>query len=178
MKKLLAITVTALLAALPFAEVQAQHTDAFKDRLATPETGANGHRASVHVTESGGAAAAVRRGDAATAAKANGFRIVIFFDNGSTARSEAERIMEEFSKGYPDVSCDIRYENPYFKVLAGNCVTSEEAVVLLGRVKLSFPEAYIMREEIPIQNFVTPKPRENSDLEGDDADAADAAATV
>ena len=148
-----------LLAAAAFA----QNTERVRERLASPETGTNGRRASVNVYESGNAGSAVARGEAASAsATAAGFRIVIFFDNGPTARSEAERIASSFRDSYSDVRCDIRYENPYFKVLAGNCVTSEEAVILLGRIRSSYPEAYIMREDIALQNFITP--------ERDDAD--------
>ena len=149
---------------------QAQKIGKVKDRLAIPESGVNGRTASVEVYESGDAGSTVRRGESAGSVQtAGGFRIVIFFDNGSTARSEAEKILDNFSRTYPDVRCDIRYENPYFKVLAGNCVTSEEAVILLGRIRSSYPEAYIMREDIPLQNFVTPKSQETNDLGTDEA---------
>ena len=161
------------LAAMP---VAAQKIERVKSRLAAPQSGENGRSARVGVNESGSAGSAVRRGEAAASAQtANGFRIVIFFDNGSTARSEAERIMASFKAAYSDVHCDIRYENPYFKVLAGNCVTSEEAVILLGRVRSSFPEAYIMREEIPVQNFVSPKSLEINPVNSADGAGANAA---
>lgn len=138
--------------------VRAQRIEGVKSRLATAEIGAEMLPARVKVREAGSAADAVRRGEAASNTRsANGFRVVIFFDNGSSARSEAERIQSRFAEEFPDVKCDIRYENPYFKLLAGNCITSEEAVVLLGRVRSSYPEAYIMRDEIPIQNFISPK---------------------
>ena len=143
----------------------AQRIEKVKSRLAAPATGDNGSTARIRVNESGTAAESVRRGEASqNAQSANGFRIVVFFDNGISARSEAERIKAAFTESYPDIRCDIRYENPYFKLLAGNCVTSEEAVILLGRIRASYPEAYIMREEIPMQNFVTPKPLESNEL--------------
>lgn len=164
MRRIVLILLLAVLAA----DAGAQRIEKIKSRLAVPETGANGMSASVRVRESGSAGEAVRRGEASGVQSANGFRIVIFFDNGTTARSEAERIKSAFAESYPDVRCDIRYENPYFKVLAGNCVTSEDAVILLGRIRSSYPEAYIMREEIPVQNFITPKPLENSPLTDDD----------
>ena len=151
---------SAALLTLTAATASAQKIEKVKDRLSIPEQGRNGRSARVEVYESGNAGATVRRGEAASAARtANGFRVVIFFDNGSTARSEAEKAMESFTRTYPDVRCDIRYENPYFKVLAGNCATSEDAVILLGRIRQSFPEAYIMREEIALKNFISPEPR-------------------
>ena len=46
------------------------------------------------------------------------------------------------------------YENPYFKVSAGNCVTSEEAIVLLGKIRSQFPEAYLMREDLTVADLI------------------------
>lgn len=173
MRKIFTLLTAAVAVCWCVQSAHAQKIENVKQRLAHSETGLNGHSASVTVTESGSAAGAVRRGESATsAASAAGFRIVIFFDNGSSARPEAERIMAGFKEAYPDVHCDIRYENPYFKVLAGNCVTSEDAVILLGRIRSSFPEAYIMREDIPLNNFITPKPVEFNVLT--DAESANA----
>lgn len=153
------------------AGVQAQKIEGVKWRLATPATAENGAVAAVRVREAERAAEVVRRGEASAAqSSVNGFRVVIFFDNGNTARAEAERILAEFGETYADIRCDIRYENPYFKVLAGNCVNSEDAVILLGRIRSSYPDAYIMREEMPAASFITPKPvvKEESDDEDDD----------
>lgn len=167
------ILIFTLLLAAVTASAEAQKIENVRNRLQTPETGVNGRPAQVHVNESGKAGDAVRRGEATlNQQSANGFRVVVFFDNGISARSEAERIKAELSETFPDMSCDIRYENPYFKLLAGNCRTSEEAVILLGRIRSSYPEAYIMREDIPLQNFITPKPEENSGLNGN-AEAAE-----
>lgn len=154
---------------------QAQRIERVKQRLAQTSVGDGGRAASVKVRESGSAADAVRRGDAATQQSVNGFRIVIFFDNSATARADAERKMSEFMAAYPDVRCDIRYENPYFKVVAGSCVSSDEAVMLLERVHRDFPESYIMREEIAVQNLIAPKRNADSDSMPDD-DSPEAAA--
>ena len=166
MRKFFLLSIVVLLSMA--ADVKAQKIEQVKERLSIHETGENGRSARIEIYESGNTGGVIRRGEAAaTLQTANGFRIVIFFDNGSTARSEAEKIKASFSSVYPDVSCDIRYENPYFKVLAGNCITSEEAVILLGRIRSSYPEAYIMREDIQIQNFVSPKRQEIRRLDDD-----------
>ena len=34
------------------------------------------------------------------------------------------------------------YENPYFRVTVGNCLTLEEAIILKGRVSGTFPKAF------------------------------------
>lgn len=118
----------------------------------------------VRVRESGNAASAVRRGEASTPHAVNGYRIVIFFDNSATARAEAERRMAEFTAAFPDVRCDLRYENPYFKVVAGACATADDAVMLVERVRRDFPQAYIMREEIPAERFVSPNAHKDNAL--------------
>ena len=81
----------------------------------------------------------------------------IFFDNGSSARANAEAAMMSFNALYPDVRSYMGYENPYFKVLVGGCVTSEEAIVLLGRITPNFPKAYITREDIKLTELAQPK---------------------
>ncbi|WP_304401270.1 hypothetical protein [uncultured Alistipes sp.] len=45
------------------------------------------------------------------------------------------------------------YDDPYFKVTVGNCVTYEEAVILCGKIKDSFELAFPIRVEIPLSVF-------------------------
>jgi hypothetical protein len=47
----------------------------------------------------------------------------------------------------------VTYDNPYFKVTAGNCTSQEEALILLERIKPTFPKAFIMRENIPLEEL-------------------------
>lgn len=172
MRKLLIVTILLVMTA---SAADAQRIGGVKRRLAETSVDDYGRTASVSVRESGSAADAVRRGEAAAApATINGYRIVIFFDNGATARADAERKMADFNVAYPDVGCDLRYENPYFKVIAGCCTTSDEAVMLLERVRRDFPQSYIMREEIALHRLITPKPLTDSSAdaenEGENAD--------
>lgn len=37
------------------------------------------------------------------------------------------------------------YENPYFKVAVGNCLTAEEAIILKGKIAIDFPQG--LRQE-------------------------------
>jgi hypothetical protein len=53
----------------------------------------------------------------------------------------------------PQLKTYVTYDNPYFKVTAGNCTTQEEALILLERVKPSFPKAFIMRENISMEEL-------------------------
>ena len=68
-----------------------------------------------------------------------GYRIGIFFDNGAEP-GQCVAAKQTFETAFPDIPVYLVYENPYFKVSAGNCVTSEEAIVLLGKIRSQFPE--------------------------------------
>lgn len=144
---------------LTFGSASAQKIENFKAKLAEPQLNDSlATTGRVTVREVGSAADAVRKVDAAQSpATIKGFRIVIFFDNGSSARANAEAAMMSFNALYPDVRSYMGYENPYFKVLVGGCVTSEEAIVLLGRITPNFPKAYITREDIKLTELAQPK---------------------
>ena len=74
-------------------------------------------------------------------------------DKISDAVLDALLAQENFSQLFPEEQTYLTYENPYFKVAVGNCVSQEEAIVLLGRVRRSFPKAFMMRENIDIGEF-------------------------
>ena len=44
--------------------------------------------------------------------------------------------------------------NPYFTVTAGDCVTAEEAIILMGRVRGVFPKAFLKNEELSVADLV------------------------
>jgi hypothetical protein len=46
------------------------------------------------------------------------------------------------------------YENPYFKVTVGNCLTEEEAIILKGRILSTFPKAFVKNEEFSIADLL------------------------
>lgn len=107
----------------------------------------------VQITEYGDAATIVD-GNLKTSPKAiNGYRIVIFMSNTQSARRDAVATQENFAALFPQERHYLSYENPYFKVAVGNCTTQEEAIILLGRLRGSFPKAFIMRENIEIGEF-------------------------
>lgn len=147
------------MALLACGSVSAQKIEDFKACLSEPVLNDSlGRVGRVVVHEVGSAAEAVRSSDATKKPETiKGFRIVIFFDNSSTARAKAEETILAFNSIYPDVRSYMDYENPYFKVLVGGCVTSEEAIVLLGRITPNFPKAYITREDIKLSELAQPK---------------------
>ena len=61
---------------------------------------------------------------------------------------------ESFETMYPDERSYVTYENPYFKVAVGNCTSQEEAIILMERIRPTFPKAFLMRETIPASELV------------------------
>ena len=123
----------------------AQTTEAFRQQLARP-TVDGGY---VVVTEAGDAAEAVARGSKSGARlRFRGYRVCIFFDNGQDARAGAVAAKTLFQETYPGVKVYMVYENPYFKVAVGDCLTAEEAIILKGRISATFPKAFLKSEEL------------------------------
>lgn len=138
-------------ALLLFTVAGAQNPVQFAGTLASPDpvTGAR-----INVDYSGDAAEALTAlGGKRALQKVNGYRVRIFYDNSQYARDKAFATRARFSELFPEVPVHMVYENPYFKVTAGNCLTNEEAVVLWGRVKSSFNTAFVVVEEIPLSVF-------------------------
>ena len=107
----------------------------------------------VQITEKGDAATIVEKGLKVAPKGVSGYRIVIFMSNSQTARRDAVAAQENFTTLFPQEQSYLSYENPYFKVAVGNCTTKEEAIILLGRLRGSFPKAFIMRENIAATEF-------------------------
>lgn len=146
MKRLLTL---ALLFAAATLAAEAQDIASFKGRLATAQIDSlNTTTATVQITEHGDAAAIVAGEKRAEVI--SGFRIVVFMSNTQSARQDAITARENCQLLFPAERSYLIYENPYFKVTLGNCTSQEEAIILLGRVRSSFPKAFIMRENIPV----------------------------
>lgn len=107
----------------------------------------------VAIAEQGDAATIVEKGLTVAPKSVSGYRIVIFMSNTQTARRDAVAVQENFATLFPQEQSYLTYENPYFKVAVGNCSTQEEALILLGSLRRSFPKAFIMRENIDIGEF-------------------------
>lgn len=124
-----------------------QNLESFKDSLTLRLWDSN----SVTIIESPKAQESLRR-MSETPAKGEilGYRIGIFFDNSPSARALAQEAKARFESEFTDIKAYMVYENPYFKVSGGNCITQEEAVIMLHRIQRIFPKAYIMREQIAI----------------------------
>ena len=150
MKKLL-IAILMLLTAV----VSAQNLRTFKEYLAAPVQvdSLTVIRSTAEVTEYDDAADITSRVAPNRATSVNGYRIMLFMSNSQSARAEAFAACDSLAVRMPNLKSYVTYDNPYFKVAAGNCTTQEEALILLERIKPSFPQAFIMRENIPLNEL-------------------------
>ena len=138
------------------AESAAQSIDDFRRRLAQSEVvGEGGVTASVHVAETSEAAAAVaRQSRSGSDVRFQGYRVGIYSGNDAKAQENSLAAKEKFETEFPDINVYWVYDNPYFKVTAGDCLTEEEAVMLLARVRRIFPKAYVVRAGMTLENIV------------------------
>lgn len=145
-----------LVFAVAAAAVRAQSLDAFKQRLAQPTAGsALFEPTRVVVVEHGDAVRAVA--DAARNAQRlsyKGHRVCIFFDNGPDARNGALAAKELFEETFPGIRVYMVYESPWFSVSVGNCLTTEEAIILKGKVSATFPKAFLKNEVISVADLL------------------------
>lgn len=103
----------------------------------------------VRVTEDGDTREAVRVVEAQRRpTETSGFRIVIFSDNGQYAGDNAEEVLNGFRESFPHINAYLVYESPYFKVSVGDCLTMEEAQILMARLTPHYPKAFPKRETI------------------------------
>lgn len=67
-------------------------------------------------------------------------------------------MVTQFEESFPGLSVDMFYDNPYFKVSAGRCATAEEAIMLLERIRVKFPKAFLIREMMTASDLLEENP--------------------
>ena len=73
---------------------------------------------------------------------------------GQDARAGAFAAEALFKETYPGIMVYPVYENPYFKVVVGNCLTAEEAIILKGKIASTFPKAFVKSEEFSMADLL------------------------
>jgi len=133
----------------------AQSLESFKRRLTQPAPAERSEDvARVTVAEYGDAAQAVAQAVSNVRHPTlKAYRVCIFADNGQDARAGAVAAKELFEENFPGIPVYIFYENPYFRVTAGNCLTVEEAIILRGRIAGTFPKAFPKSEQLSLSDF-------------------------
>lgn len=129
-----------------------QSVEQFTARLALPDST---YHSKVTIVEHSDAANAIRIMQQHKQAddKIRGYRVRIFFDNSQNARALATSTLSRFKEFFPEIPVYMNYENPYFKVTVGNCISAEEAITLWGKVKNSFDRAFVVRETVQISTL-------------------------
>ena len=170
-------TILALIALFVIAGASAQNIDNFRTKLSDPLYNVETERTSSVETEHSDEAAAVvdaLSAQSSVGTRFQGYRLGIYSDNGPDAQETSLAAKTTFESNFPDINVYWVYDNPYFKVTAGDCLTEEEAVMLLARVSTLFPKAYVMRAMMSAENVILPKPQEilpeDETAEGEQAD--------
>ncbi len=170
-------TILALIALFAIAGASAQNIDNFRAKLSDPLYNVETERTSSVETEHSDEAAAVvdaLSAQSSVGTRFQGYRLGIYSDNGPDAQETSLAAKTTFESNFPDINVYWVYDNPYFKVTAGDCLTEEEAVMLLARVSTLFPKAYVMRAMMSAENVILPKPQEilpeDETAEGEQAD--------
>ena len=142
------ICLALMMAFLALTEGYAQTIEAFRTRLGQEIV-------SEEAPEHDDAAATVAASDRKSApARLSGYRVCIFFDNGQDARAGAMEAKTLFEEQFPGIKLYMVYENPYFRVTVGNCLTIEEANILKGRLSATFPKAFPKAEELQLSDLL------------------------
>lgn len=117
--------------------------------------------AMVQVNESSSVRSAVTTIESRTRRReVEGYRVVIFSDNGQYAGDNARQVLETFKKSYPHINAYMVYESPYFKVSVGDCLTLEEASHLMAQLEGEYRELFPKREVIKFSDLGNVRPRQ------------------
>lgn len=108
--------------------------------------------------------ARLRAGNPA-APQINVYKIVIFMSNSQNAREQAVAAMNRFKELFAGVPVEMVYDKIYFKVKAGNCLTSDEAITLWGRIKGVFDRAIVTQERVGVSNFIAAEEKASAEVE-------------
>ncbi len=77
-----------------------------------------------------------------------GYRVHIYMDSGNRARLNTQRAQAEFERKYPGIKAYIVYDEPYFKLRAGDFRTRLDARRFLEKIRKDYSAAYIVVDRI------------------------------
>ena len=73
-----------------------------------------------------------------------GYRVHLYMDSGIRSRLNTQKEQAVFEEKYPDQKSYIIYEEPYFKLRAGDFRTRLDARRFLEKIRRDYPAAYIV----------------------------------
>ncbi|MEM6723329.1 MAG: SPOR domain-containing protein [Bacteroidota bacterium] len=77
--------------------------------------------------------------------KIDGWRVQLL---ATTERSKVMELKARFLNEYPNISADWDYSAPYYKMKVGSYLTKLEAFRLRSRIRVNFPDAYVIRDKV------------------------------
>jgi hypothetical protein len=77
-----------------------------------------------------------------------GYRVHLYMDSGNRARLSTQREQADFQELYPEKKSYIIYDEPYFKLRAGDFRTRLDARRFLAEIREDYPSAYIVVDMI------------------------------
>lgn len=77
----------------------------------------------------------------------SGYRIQIYSGSGNLGRAEAQGFRKYFLINHPDITTDIIYQEPNFKLRVGNFRTKSEGFKLYKKLLETFPGCYFIIDE-------------------------------
>jgi len=80
----------------------------------------------------------------------DGYRVQLFSDAGNNAKERATSALNEFQAAFPETPVYLSYQQPNFKVRAGDFRNKAEARKLQKRIKPLFPGAFIVKDFIQV----------------------------
>ncbi len=79
-----------------------------------------------------------------------GYRIQLVFTSGVNGKKISQEVESEFLKKYPDTKAYLIWDSPNYKVRVGDFRTKLEAMKFQNDIKIAFPNAYIVQDEIKL----------------------------
>lgn len=80
----------------------------------------------------------------------NGYRVQLYSVGGANSKEKANTYKNEFLAIFPETLVYVIYQAPYFKVRIGNFRTQIEALAYLQQIKLTYPFAFVVIDEIEV----------------------------
>ncbi len=77
-----------------------------------------------------------------------GWRVQIFFEGGNNSHQKALAQKSSFITNHQDIPVYLIFNAPYYKVRVGDFRKRSEAELFLETIKSSYPNAFIVKEEI------------------------------
>ncbi|MCL2167812.1 MAG: SPOR domain-containing protein [Lentimicrobiaceae bacterium] len=84
--------------------------------------------------------------------KIDGFRIQITSFSGVNSRTSIENMAEQFKQQFSTIPFYITYFEPNFRLRVGNFRTKLDAYKMLQKISLSFPGAFVLKDQIDFKN--------------------------